>query len=234
MARLPLRREFVLARSAPFSYECGACSRCCRGKIIPLTPYEVARLAEHLGTTTTETLERWTTRGGSALASRPDGACVFLGEHGCSVHAARPLACRLYPLGRSLAPDGTELFAEVEPHPETAGVYGDEGTVGDFLAAQDVERHLAAVDCYLALLRRMLAATVRRPDVSAVRDQASQALERAPTASDDNLLDMDAVVARWCAEHGVELPRDVEAKTALHVRALEEHLERLQPPDGNP
>src|SRR5580704_6522129 len=124
MRRLPLRRDFVLERSAPFSYECGACSRCCHGKLIPLTPYEVARLAEHLGTTTTETLERWTTRGGSALASRPDGGCVLLGEQGCSVHPARPLACRLYPLGRSIAPDGSERFAEVEPHPETAGVYG--------------------------------------------------------------------------------------------------------------
>ncbi len=230
MPRLPLRREFVLARSAPFSYECGACGRCCRGKIIPLTPYEVARLAEHLGTTTTETLERWTTRGGSALAARADGACVFLGEKGCSVHAARPLACRLYPLGRSIAPDGTELFAEVEPHPETAGVYGEAGTVGDFLAAQDVERHVAAVDRYLALLRRMLAVTVRRPDVGRVRDEASDALERAPMAADESLLDMDVVVARWCAEHDVEFPRDVEARMALHVRALEEHLDHLQEP----
>ena len=229
MRRLPLRREFVLERSAPFSYECGGCSRCCRGKVIPLTPYEVARIAEHLGTTTTETLERWTTRGGSALAARADGACVFLGEQGCSVHSARPLACRLYPLGRSIAPDGTERFAEIEPHPDTAGVYGEAGTVGDFLAGQDVQRHVAAVDRYLAVLRRMLAATVRRPDVSGVRDQASLALERAPIASDESLLDMDAVVERWCGEHGVEVPRDVEAKMALHVRALEEHLDRLEP-----
>jgi hypothetical protein len=76
----------------------------------------------------------------------------------------------------------------------------------------------------------MLEATVRRPDVAGVRDEASEALERAPSVADENLLDMDAVVARWCAEHGVEMPRDVDAKTALHVRALEEHVDRLQGP----
>ena len=51
-----------------------------------------------LETTTTDVISRYT-RDGTALAVRPDGSCVFLGPQGCSVHAGRPLVCRLYPLG---------------------------------------------------------------------------------------------------------------------------------------
>ena len=229
MRRLPLRREFVLERSAPFSYECGGCSRCCRGKVIPLTPYEVARIAEHLGTTTTEALERWTTRGGSALAARADGACVFLGEQGCSVHPARPLACRLYPLGRSIAPDGTERFAENRASSRDGrglrrGGHGGRlprrarrpapprgGRSLPRRSAEDARRHRSPP-------RRFRRA---RPGVAGARAR--------PIASDESLLDMDALVERWCREHGVEVPRDVEAKMDLHVRALEEHLNRLEP-----
>ena len=58
---------------------------------------------------------------------RDDGACGFLGEAGCTVHPDRPLVCRLYPLGRAVAPDRTETFAALTPDPETAGVYGADG-----------------------------------------------------------------------------------------------------------
>ncbi len=70
------------------------------------------------------------------LRTREDRSCVFLDERGCSVHPDRPLACRLYPLARWVDPDGNESFGHLEPHPQTAGVYGDKGTVADYLAAQ--------------------------------------------------------------------------------------------------
>jgi Fe-S-cluster containining protein len=226
MSAPALRRGFVLARPTPFAYECRACSRCCRGKVIHVNPYEVARLAEALATSTTDVLARFTTDGGSTLAAREDGTCVFLGERGCTVHAARPLVCRLYPLGRRREPDGTERFAELEPHPQTAGVYGSDGapgTVDDYVRAQDVERHIAAADRYLDVLKRMMAALARRQLTEEESDLATQAMNRAPAPADENLLDLDAFVARWCAANGREVPRDVEARTALHLRALEEY-----------
>jgi Fe-S-cluster containining protein len=223
----PLRRGFVLARSTPFSYQCRACSRCCRGKVIPLDPYEVARLAEAKSTTTTEVLARWTTAGGAALAQREDGTCVFLGGGGCTVHAGRPLACRLYPLGRHLRGDGTEQFAELEPHPLTEGVYGEDGTIEDYLRTQDVERHVAAAGRYVALFKRMMEALAARPEADAVRDEAAAVMTRAPVPTDESLLDVDAMVSRWCAEHGAPVPRDVEEKTEIHVRAVEEYLDRM-------
>src|SRR5262249_30242634 len=117
---LPVVRD----RASPFSYRCGACTRCCFEKVIPLGPYEVARLAHNRGVSATEFLATYTTEAGTTLLSREDGGCVFLDERGCGVHADRPLACRLYPLGRIVGANGVEYFVEVEPHPETAGVYG--------------------------------------------------------------------------------------------------------------
>jgi Fe-S-cluster containining protein len=219
-----VRGRFVLARSSPFSYECRGCGRCCRGKVIRLNPYEVARLAEFLGTSTTEVLARWTSEGGATLARHDDGACVFLGASGCSVHAARPLVCRLYPLGRRLDPDGTERFAELEPHPQTEGVYGKDGAVEDFLRSQDVARHLAAADRYVAVMKTLLVALAGRSDTDQVHEEAAEVLRRPPMPSDESLLDMDAVVAVWCARHGAPVPHDVEAKTEIHLRALEEFV----------
>jgi len=220
-----LRTGFVLERSSAFSYACRACKRCCRDKAIPITPYDVARLAEVLHTTTTEVLARHTTRGGATLAVRDDGTCVFLGEAGCTVHPGRPLACRLYPLGRQVAPDGVERFAELEPHPQTEGTYGREGTVDDFVRSQGVERYHVAAERYGALFRKMLDALARSTALPDVTEEAQAVMTRAPAPDDEAMLDADAVVARWCAERGQPVPNDVDEKCALHVVALEAMLE---------
>lgn len=227
MAAPPLRRGFVLARTTPFSYRCQACSRCCRNKGIRINPYEVARLAEVLATTTTEVLARWTTEGGSLLSARDDGTCVFLGQGGCTVHAGRPLVCRLYPLGRSRDADGTERFAELEPASGSDGVYGEDGSIDDYLRSQGVGPYLKAADRYVEQLGRMLAALALRPDVGDLREEATEATRRAPVAGDESLLDMDAVVSRWCAERGVAVPRDVEDRTEIHLEALESFASRI-------
>ena len=224
-----LRTAFTLTRSSPFAYQCHACSRCCRGKIIPLNPYEVARLAQTLGTTTTEVLARFTGTAGSTLAIREeDQSCVFLGEHGCTVHGGRPLACRLYPLGRQVAPDGEERFAEVEPHPQSAGVYGGPGTVDDYLRSQDVEPFHRAAARYATVFRRMLAVLACRKDLGEVRDESNEAMARPPLPEDDALLDVDAVVARHCAERGMAVPSDLEDRVALHVEALGSLLDQME------
>jgi Fe-S-cluster containining protein len=142
-------------RSSAFSYACHACRRCCYHKRIQLNPYEMARLSRHLGCTTTEFIDRFTAHEGTALASQSDGACVFLGEGGCTVHTARPLACRLYPLGRIALDDGREVFVEHAPHPETEGVYGADGTVADFLTSQGVEPYVDAAERYYSILRML-------------------------------------------------------------------------------
>ncbi|MBI3721602.1 MAG: YkgJ family cysteine cluster protein, partial [Fimbriimonas ginsengisoli] len=109
-AGIPATRQFDLQRSDDFSYVCNRCKRCCHNKAIPLNPYEVVRLAHRLGVSTGEFIEQSTLGGeGTFLRFHPPeegGACVFLGEEGCSVHSDRPTACRVYPLGRWSAGPG--------------------------------------------------------------------------------------------------------------------------------
>jgi hypothetical protein len=220
--RLPLRIGFELERDSSFAYACARCSRCCSGKRIPLDPYEVARLGELLGVSTTEVLARFTTDGGALLAVREDRSCVFLGEQGCTVHPARPLACRLYPLGRRVSPGQGERFAAVEPDPGCQGSYQGRGTIADYLAEQETRPYLAMADRYRAVLEELVAALVERPDLADCCEQANELLSKAPAPEDESLLDVDAVVARRCVELGQAVPRDVKERVLLHLEALVE------------
>ena len=157
-------------RSTEFSYECRGCSRCCYNRRIQVNPYELARLARGLGITTTEVIARFTVEGGTALATRAERACVFLGERGCTVHTDRPLVCRLYPLGRVVKADGSESFVENEPHPETRGLYGRDGTVEGYIESQGVGPYIAAANRYYAVFTRLVNGTSEAPSADSVVD----------------------------------------------------------------
>jgi Fe-S-cluster containining protein len=109
---LPLLPAAPLGAAGAFSYEYKRCLRCCTGKRIRVNPYEVFRLARHLGTSTTDFLARYTIEGGTELARTGDERCVLLGESGCSVHPDRPLVCRLYPLGRHVKGGEPDRYVE--------------------------------------------------------------------------------------------------------------------------
>lgn len=202
----------LMRRDERFGYQCHRCLRCCRDKRIQLNPYEVARLARHRGITTTE-FRRTATVGGRGveLARTADNACVFLGSEGCTVHADRPLVCRIYPLGRLFNPDRGESFEHVEPHPRSAGERHTRGTIADFLGEQAAEPYIAAADAYLAWLNAAMA-----------RLRAAGAGDTAVAAApldDSELLDMDAALAA----HG-EVSDDIEVRRDLHLAILHRHL----------
>ena len=223
----------LLLRSAgtSFSYACHACGRCCHGRKISLSPYEVVRLAANRGLSTGELLDRFATEDGRALRHRPDGACVFLGERGCTVHPDRPLACRLYPLGAVALGDGRTGFVELEPDPRSEGVYGVDGTVGDYLTSQGAEPYLRAAERYRGLLAR----AVRRV-CSSARGPGTRP-SRGPNAGGDSggneargqdmsgeerraWLDVDAVVEGYAEEAGLALPSEPGGNIRLHLLAL--------------
>lgn len=226
-----MQRDSAMTRSTPFSYACGRCSRCCHHKGIALNPYEVLRLARHEGLTTTEFLARFSDRAGTQLKQRAGGACVFLGAEGCGVHADRPLVCRIYPLGRHISPEDEETFSELEPHPQTEGRYGTQGTVGDYLDAQGAEPFIRAADRYLNLFRELadsLAEQVARlaaPEREAVKGNFVRPTDDA--APDSAWLDIDRTVDEYCRERGLEKPQDAERLLELHVEALSAWSRRL-------
>ena len=210
---LPVVRD----RETTFSYTCHGCGRCCYNKGIRVGPYEAARLAVALGTTTTDVLGRYVHSDTQMLRQSPDGACVFC-DGGCSVHGGRPLVCRLYPLGWTSAPDGSEAFTELSPHPETEGEYGDRGTVADYLASQGTAPYQHAAIRYAAVLRRLRAAfDIDGPDPG----------EPPP------MMDVSAAVRADCEARGVPVPEDVEARVDLHLALLHRWLDAAGAPPAS-
>lgn len=210
----------LLTRASPFSYRCHGCSRCCREFRIQVNPYEIFRLARHLHLSTTEFIAHHL-ENGPWLRHKDDGTCVHLGTGGCSVHPARPLVCRLYPLGRHVDPDRTERFAHIKPHPQTEGEYGTAGTVADYLDTQGAKPFLEAADRYLALFHRLYewlqSETVAATEATTATLRAHTG---ATTAPPPDLLDPDQVIRRHFP--GLD-PVQMDATAALdrHIDALE-------------
>jgi Fe-S-cluster containining protein len=82
---------------------------CCHGNSVFLNPWELATIAKEKGITPTNFLEQYLTQGGIQLKfdGKQDGrglaACSqYVQGFGCGVHTGRPLACRLFPLGRQI------------------------------------------------------------------------------------------------------------------------------------
>jgi Fe-S-cluster containining protein len=206
------------AQNQPFGYVCHRCLRCCNGKHIQVNPYEVASLARALGLSTTEFRKEWTVDAqGTELKRTRANACVFLGPKGCTVHGARPLVCRLYPLGRHVSSDGVERFSQLEPVAQSAGEYLTSGSIERFLAAQGAPPFMQAADDYYFWSCRVLEALHSgAADPDPVRDSA--------TARD--WLDMDLAINRYCESIGVPPPDDLESRRRLHMELLEQQFQQ--------
>jgi len=208
-----LEAQHAAARDEAFAYVCNRCSLCCQGKLIQVNPYEIARLARRVGVSTGQFTADYTEDGaGARLARDATDTCVFLGPQGCTVHPDRPLVCRIYPLGRHVAAEGTERWTHVAPHPQTKGVYGKDGTIADYIAAQGALPFMRAADAYTEWLR------------SAYR--VIDAGDDATSLEAADLLDMDSMIAAHCRETGADEPLDIEARMALHLAILADWLDR--------
>jgi len=209
-------------RGEPFSYVCHRCLRCCHHKLIRLNPYEIARLARNRGQTTSEFQETSTTtleNIGVVLRQREaDAACVFLTTDGCGVHPDRPLACRVYPLGRLVSAEGVETWTHVEPHPQTAGEYGKTGVIADFIAGQDTAQYIEATDEYAAWVRRAVA-------LVSVQVRGEHEI---PLADLADLTDPDTAIAAHCSRIGAPEPVDIEARKRLHLSILHGLLDQYE------
>ncbi len=196
-----------LSPYSKFSYACRQCGQCCIGKVIQVNPYEVARLARNVGQDASAFRAAFTDDG-VTLRRQESGACVFLGESGCTVHADRPLVCRLFPLGRQVAASGEAQFTQIEWTPPPNGAVGDAGCVRDFVEQQGAEPFMQAADAYFAWYCRAL-------------DSQPEASRPSPPA---DLMDLDATVDGHCAGAGTTPPTSLDARLQLHLDILEQQL----------
>jgi len=150
----------TLSASDRLPLTCTRLGTCCHGKQIWLNPWEIARLAATRGETAAAFRRRDTVDGGIRLrCNGPAGwenlpACSqYDPARGCTVHTGRPLACRLYPLGRERRGSVVTYVHEGRDFPCLAGCPGvrdlPQVQVGDYLAGQDVAAGEAVQDAYL-------------------------------------------------------------------------------------
>lgn len=145
------------------------------------------------------------------------------------MHADRPLVCRVYPLGRHVRSDGRVEFSQLEGHPESAGVFGREGTIADYLENQQIDDFARAAERYLQLLQRLYDAWQEAPTVPGATVEMTTSSEvNAAESFPPDFLDVDKAVAAYCVEKSLPEPTDLHARMDLHLAAIEEWLQRQQ------
>ena len=145
---------------------CSRSGTCCHGKTVRLNPWELACLAEAKALTPRAFRDGYCDFGGihlrfdGAPGWRQQPACSqYAPDFGCSVHWGRPLACRLYPLGRIR--QGEELhyiyqgsdFPCVEGCPEVLAL--PRLSVAAYIEGQATKRFEVAQDEYLGLMQNL-------------------------------------------------------------------------------
>jgi len=204
---------------------------CCHDAHIALNPYEITRLARSLQLHTTEFIARYLTDGGIVLRNHDGGACSMLGDARCNVYTDRPLVCRTYPLLRTFGANGEE-YVKFKPLPTTKGVYGDDGSVEEFLQAHEIAAFAAANDRYFEILQQIieaLASVVRsRPELFPTVRQTIDSHCEFRTQNVPELIDVDRVVAEFCRNRGDPVPTDIDKLIPMHILAIEEKVAALR------
>lgn len=143
------------------------CSRrgsCCFGKQVRINPWELATLANTKGIPVKDFADQFCEYGGTKIrfngtqSKRGETACsLYVDNFGCSVHAGRPLVCRLYPIGRRLQNGQIEYMYEGDVFPcmHDCSEVTDlpQLTVENYLSGQETADFEKAQDAYLELLQ---------------------------------------------------------------------------------
>lgn len=136
--------RFDLGRDGRFFFKCRRCRTCCNNKRIIPDEAETERIGARLGISREELRESLLDPADGSIRLKPNGDCVFLDERGCGIHPARPLVCRLFPLGVVWDEEGREKFGPMPLHPDCLGYLSDEGTVEEFLESEGANPGLTA------------------------------------------------------------------------------------------
>jgi Fe-S-cluster containining protein len=145
----------VLSESDLLQLSCGSggCSANCCTKSAPiiLNPYEIALICRESGMSYEDLLdvvESGRAQGFPLVMLPRDPACHFWTSKGCRIYQSRPLACRLYPLGRVFDHGQSHIV-----HPELNVCSGlapaPGGTVGEYLLSQDVDLQIRMADYWI-------------------------------------------------------------------------------------
>jgi uncharacterized protein len=143
---------------------CLRAGACCFGNLVLINPWELICLAREKKITPREFRDLYCEYGGIRLRFNGKSgwkgkqACSqYIDDLGCSVYLGRPLACRLYPLGRQIQSETVlyihqgEKFPCLEDCPEVAKL--PYLSVGEYLVGQMTGRFEKAQDAYLDMMQ---------------------------------------------------------------------------------
>jgi Fe-S-cluster containining protein len=145
---------------------CTRSGTCCFGKAVMLNPWELLNLSKEKKTTSKEFRDLYCEFGGIRLRfnrekdKKGQHACSqYKDDIGCSVHQGRPLACRLYPLGRQIQFDTAEYIYEGNTFPcltDCSQVLElPKLSIGEYLKGQQADSFEKAQDEYLIVMQNI-------------------------------------------------------------------------------
>lgn len=145
---------------------CTRTGTCCHGNRVFLNPWELAALSHKKQFTPTAFRDQYTESGGIVLRfngkndHRGKPSCSqYIENFGCSVHEGRPLACRLFPLGRQVQNGNAEYIFQGENFPCLDGcaavVELPHLSVEDYLCGQQTLAFEKAQDAYLEVMQNL-------------------------------------------------------------------------------
>ena len=145
---------------------CTRTGTCCHGNQVFLNPWELARLAHEKGISAADFRNNYCDDGGILLRfngkvdKRGKSACSqYIDNFGCSVHVVRPLACRLFPLGRQIQHGKAEYIFQGEQFPCLNGceavVELPHLSVEEYLKGQETDAFEKAQDAYLEVMQNL-------------------------------------------------------------------------------
>lgn len=146
----------ILDPSGFFHVHCdahGCSSNCCtKSAPIILNPYEIALICAASDMSYEDLLDIVDTdrAKGFPLVMLPrDPACHFWTGQGCRIYTARPLACRLYPLGRVFDNGKSHLVRPSVNVCTGLAASSSSRTVADYLASQDAHMQIMMADIWI-------------------------------------------------------------------------------------
>jgi len=153
-----------LSDSLPLT--CSRSGTCCHGNLVRLNPWELAQLADAKNMSTEQFAKEYTLAEGAIINfdGKPNHtgkqSCRLYKEgEGCSVHPARPLACRLFPLGRQIQHETAFYIFEgsqfpcLRECPEVVDL--PHLTIETYLAGQQTSAFELAQDEYLEVMQNI-------------------------------------------------------------------------------
>jgi Fe-S-cluster containining protein len=151
----------VLQETDAFQLSCGVngcTSNCCtKSAPIVLNPYEISLITRASKTSYEDLLDILDTdrANGFPLVMLPrDPACHFWTGKGCRIYESRPLACRLFPLGRVYDCGGSHLVLP-ELNVCSGMTLSASRTVAAYLAEQDTAEQIRMADAWIAFVNEM-------------------------------------------------------------------------------